>query len=70
MVYLIHFDRPLGHARHYIGYAATPATLERRIAHHKAGTGARLLKVAADAGIDFHIARVWDDGDRTGGKKT
>lgn len=65
MVYLLHFDKPFGHARHYIGWAETPATFARRIAHHRAGTGAKLVARAAGAGINFEIARVWEDGDRT-----
>lgn len=65
MVYLLHFEKPFRHARHYTGFAETPATFARRIAHHRAGRGARLVARAADAGIDFEIARVWEDGDRT-----
>lgn len=64
MVYLLHFTHPYKHARHYIGFAETPATFERRIAHHKAGTGARLPKVVADTGGTFEVAEVWPDGDR------
>lgn len=65
MVYLLHFHTRYKHAGHYIGYAETPATFERRISHHRAGSGSRLCKVAADAGIGFEVAQVWDDGDRT-----
>ena len=53
MVYLLHFTHPYKHARHYIGFAETPATFDRRIAHHRAGTGARLPKVVADTGQYF-----------------
>lgn len=60
-VYLIHFDRPYRHARHYLGWAAN---LDARISHHRAGTGARLMAVIAAAGIGFVVARTWE-GDRT-----
>lgn len=61
-VYLIHFDRPYKHARHYTGYASQ---LIRRLRHHVAGNGARLLQVVQAAGIGWRVARVWPDGDRT-----
>ena len=38
MIYLIHFDRPLHHARHYLGYCAD-GTLEVRLIRHRAGRG-------------------------------
>ncbi len=59
--YLLHFDRPYRHARHYLGYADD---LDARIARHRSGDGARLVEVAAGAGIDFVVARTWA-GDRT-----
>jgi hypothetical protein len=56
-VYLLHFDRPFAHARHYRGWART-ANLDARIAHHRAGTsGARLMEVIHDAGIGFTVAK-------------
>ena len=48
-------------ARHYLGYAEN---LERRIQHHRDGTGANLTKVAAAAGANIIVARVWDNGSR------
>lgn len=59
-VYLLHFDRPYKHARHYIGW--TPGDLNRRLRQHRNGTGARLMQVITAAGIDFVVARVWDGG--------
>ncbi|MGW0807977.1 hypothetical protein [Nonomuraea sp. NPDC002799] len=59
-VYLLHFDRPYKHARHYIGW--TPGDLNRRLRQHRSGTGARLMKVITAAGIGFVVARVWDGG--------
>lgn len=61
-VYLIHMARKMSHAQHYIGWAVS---LDKRIAHHYRGTGARMLAVAADRGIEFSVVRVWDDKDRT-----
>jgi len=59
-VYLLHFERPLHHAQHYIGYAED---LEARLARHRSGNGARLVEVFTVAGIDFTVARTWE-GDR------
>ncbi|MFI7126057.1 hypothetical protein ACIBQ1_10215 [Nonomuraea sp. NPDC050153] len=59
-VYLLHFDRPYKHARHYIGW--TPGDLNRRLHQHRNGTGARLMQVITAAGIDFVVARIWDGG--------
>lgn len=61
-VYLLHFDQPYKHARHYVGYADD---LARRLQHHADGTGANLMKVLKDNGIGFTLARVWEDGTRT-----
>jgi hypothetical protein len=59
-VYLLHFDQPYKHARHYIGW--TPGNLNRRLHQHRNGTGARLMQVITAAGIDFVVARTWDGG--------
>jgi predicted GIY-YIG superfamily endonuclease len=62
-VYLLHFDTPFGHARHYTGYAKD---IERRIAMHRRGTSkARLMEVVHAAGIGFTVARIWEGADRT-----
>ena len=63
-VYLLHFDRPYHHARHYLGFTDDLGT---RIALHKAPTGSshhRLMQVIYAAGIGFVVARVWELGDR------
>ena len=64
MLYLICFDRPLKHARHYLGFSKSDKTLPKRIEHHRKGSGARLMAAVAAAGIDFRVVRTWDDGDR------
>ena len=61
-VYLLHFSPSYKHAGHYLGYADN---IERRLAEHRNGTGARLTQVAVQAGCQLHLARVWADGDRT-----
>ena len=58
--YLLHFDRPFGHAKHYLGWAKN---LDGRLWHHRKGTGANLLKHVRAAGIDWSLARTWA-GDR------
>lgn len=61
-VYLLHFDRPYRHARHYLGYADD---LHARLVQHRKGAGARLIQVIVQAGIDWRLARTWEGGDRT-----
>ena len=67
--YLLHFDRPYRHARHYLGWTKDKATLARRVEHHRNGSGARLTAVVSAAGIGFTVARTWDKGDRTEERK-
>lgn len=61
VVYLLHFEKKYKHAQHYIGYTDD---LDKRIKKHRKGDGARLVEVFAENGIDFVIARVWQDKDR------
>lgn len=65
MVYLIHFDKPLHHANHYIGYAKTKASFNRRIERHRNNTGARILVAVNNAGILWDVVMIWPKGDRT-----
>ena len=55
-VYLLHFDRPYEHARHYFGWSSN---IEARVEAHRAGRGSRLCEVIRDAGIGFVVARIW-----------
>ena len=55
-VYLLHFDQPYKHARHYLGWAVN---VKRRLADHAAGRGARLTAVVREAGIGWTLARLW-----------
>ena len=63
-VYLLHFDRPYKHAKHYTGWTRSEQTLAARVEHHRNGTGARLMEVVSAAGIGFTVARTWPDGDK------
>lgn len=64
--YLLHFDPPYKHARHYLGYAEN---LDARVEHHRNGTGANLTKYASRAGVKMTVARVWDNADRKAERK-
>lgn len=56
VIYLIHFETPLAHARHYLGWTIT---LEDRLRDHAAGRGANLMRVVRDRGIRWSLARLW-----------
>jgi len=64
MVYLIHFDTPLKHASHYLGYTPNAVTFITRIKNHKAGRGAKILAACNAAGITWNVVRTWPDADR------
>jgi transposase len=55
MIYILHFDSPYFHARHYVGYC-TDGTLEERLARHRSGQGSRLMLAIELAGIGFTVA--------------
>ncbi len=60
-IYLLHLDRKVAdHAGHYLGWSRD---LDQRLAAHRKGTGARLMEVCAERGINFTLARTWN-GDR------
>jgi predicted GIY-YIG superfamily endonuclease len=62
VVYLIHFDQPYYHARHYLG---TTNDLAQRLQQHQWGTrygGARLMEVITQAGITWRVACTWPGG--------
>lgn len=61
-VYLIHFDQPLHHAKHYMGYTDD---LPKRMELHRSGKGARLMQVVKEKGITWRPVRVWWGGDRS-----
>jgi hypothetical protein len=68
-VYLLHFASPIGElsnprgaAQHYMGW--TGSYLGPRLASHRDGVGAAIMKAVADAGIDFTVARTWEGSRR------
>ncbi len=57
IVYIIHLTRPVAHARHYIG---TTKIFKKRMALHKAGRGAKILKRANELGITWRVVyKTW-----------
>jgi hypothetical protein len=63
VVYLLHFDRPIGDltnprgfAGHYTGWTLN---LPLRLQDHVAGRGARLMQVVGEVGIGWQLARIW-----------
>jgi predicted GIY-YIG superfamily endonuclease len=62
MVYLIHFDEKFYHAQHYIGYSADKL-FDKRIEHHKKGTGSSLMRAIMKAGIGWNVVRTWSNED-------
>jgi predicted GIY-YIG superfamily endonuclease len=60
-VYLLHFDTPYWHARHYIGWTEN---LDERLEAHRNGTGANLMWVIKQVGIGFQLARQWNNASR------
>lgn len=59
-LYLLHFEPPYKHARHYLGWTQNP---ESRFDRHLAGRGSPLVKAALAAGSIVTVARTWS-GDR------
>jgi hypothetical protein len=63
VIYLLHFDRPIGDPTNPRGYAChyTGWTLDlpARLVDHAAGRGARLMQVVGEQQIDWQLARIW-----------
>lgn len=62
IVYLLHFEKRIGGegykgAQHYVGWARD---LERRIWHHRNGTGASITAHLAKNGIGFDVVKTWE----------
>lgn len=55
-IYIIHFDEPLHHARHYVG--CTEALKERLITHAQ-GHGSNILAVLKAKGISWRLASLY-----------
>jgi predicted GIY-YIG superfamily endonuclease len=52
MIYILHFDRPLHAAGHYVG---STRKLAKRLADHAKGRGARLTAVLKELGIEWRL---------------
>lgn len=63
-IYLLHFDRPVGHAWHYLGSCETDR-LHARMREHQHQRGAALTRRASQLGIGFSLARTWLEEDRS-----
>lgn len=55
-LYLLHFDEPRHHARHYLG---SSARLFQRLEHHANGTAARLTEALWEDDQDWVLAGLW-----------
>lgn len=65
MIYIIHFDEPLAHALHYVGWCPDgKGALSRRLKKHRDNMGARILQVCNERGISYQLARTLP-GDRS-----
>jgi N-acetylglutamate synthase-like GNAT family acetyltransferase len=51
-IYVLHFDDPLKHARHYIGCTES---LKARLVRHATGHGARIMRVCIEQGISWRL---------------
>ncbi len=60
MVYLCCFDKPIHHAKHYLG---STGNLHERIKRHRNGTSrACLPRAFHKLGIGFTVTRTWEGG--------
>jgi hypothetical protein len=62
VVYLLHFDEPVGRALHYMGICKVDRLHWRQLEHLR-GSGARLTARAAEQGTGWHIVRLWPTAD-------
>lgn len=64
VVYLLHFEAPVGRSRHYVG-STEAHSLRTRLKRHRAGTGAALTAEAVHRGIGIRLAYIWPAKDRS-----
>lgn len=57
-IYLLHFDGPLGHAGHYLGWTADESP-DDRISYHLCGRGSKLVRAAVLAGCRVSLVATW-----------
>lgn len=63
-VYLLHFEKPLAHSSHYLGFCVE-ADPSKRLTTHGTSKGARILRACRAAGIDYRLAVIIPGADRT-----
>ena len=56
-LYLLHFDRPYKHARHYTGWTGSSESLTARLARHAAGTAPGSWRTLTRPGSPGELAR-------------
>ena len=61
-MYLLHFERPYHHARHYVG-VALDGDAQRRLEEHLSGHGSPLVRAVVAAGIRVDLV-LTASGDR------
>lgn len=67
-IYLLHFNQPLKHAKHYLGYSENNP--EERIELHRQGKSkVRIMEVLFKANISFSVVSIWTDKSRTDERK-
>lgn len=61
VIYLVHLDQPFHHAKHYLGFVESDLgeRLDERMERHRRGTGSKLLRAVAKAGIGWRVVRTW-----------
>jgi len=60
VLYLLHFDQPLGNAKHYLGVTGEDR-LRERLKEHAEGRGAALTRAVFKRGIKVYLARVFPE---------
>lgn len=69
IVYLLHFDSPLGNEKHqaihYVGFSQNRRTLKARIEHHQNGTArCSITNALKEKGIGFQLATTFKKVER------
>lgn len=65
-VYVLHFETPFKHAKHYVGWSTN---LSYRLGHHRNGTGARLCQVVKENGGRWVVSALWESASRDDERK-
>lgn len=67
-VYLVHFDSPFSHAKHYMGFTERE-DVENRLEEHRTNRGSKLLRAVNAAGISWRLSRTWEGMTRSEERK-